>query len=64
MKRIKTPIIPIKQTFVKVKEQPHELDYKAICVFSALGFFLDTDTYWKNQKVLPPASISLIDNEG
>ena len=64
MKRIKTPIIPIKQTFVKVKKQPHELDHKAICVFSALGFFLDTDTYWKNQKVLPPASINLIDDEG
>ena len=51
MKTIKTPIIPRHQTFVEIKDQPHELDYKAICVFSALGFFLDTDTYWKDKKV-------------
>ena len=64
MKTIKTPIIPIVQTFINVKDQPHELDYKAISVFSALGFFLDTDTYWKDKKVLPPASINKIDNAG
>ena len=64
MKTIKTPIIPIEQTFINVKDQPHELDYKAICVFGALGFFLDTDTYWKDKKVLPPASINKIDDAG
>tara|TARA_B100000780_G_scaffold278270_1_gene251259 strand:- start:9078 stop:10481 length:1404 start_codon:yes stop_codon:yes gene_type:complete len=64
MKTIKTPIIPLEQTFVKVKDQPHELDYKAICVFSVLGFFLDTDTYWKDRMVLPPASINKIDDVG
>ena len=64
MKTIKTPIIPIVQTFINVKDQPHELDYKAISVFSALGFFLDTDTYWKDKKVLPPASINKIDDAG
>lgn len=64
MKTIKTPIIPIVQNFINVKDQPHELDYKAICVFSALGFFLDTDTYWKDKKVLPPASINKIDDAG
>ena len=64
MKTIKTSIIPLKQTFVKVKNQPHELDYKAICIFSALGFFLDTDTYWKDLQVLPPASINKIDTDG
>ena len=52
MKIIKTPIIPIKQSFVKIKGSPHELDYKAICIFCALGS-LDTDTYWKDTKVLP-----------
>ena len=62
MHQIKTPIIPIVQTFINVKDQPHELDYKAISVFSALGFFLDTDTYWKDKKVLPPASINKIDD--
>ena len=64
MKTIKTPIIPVVQTFINVKDQPHELDYKAICIFSALGFFLDTDTYWKDKKVLPPASINKIDDAG
>ena len=64
MKTIKTPIIPRHQTFVEIKDQPHELDYKAICVFSALGFFLDTDTYWKDKKVLPAASINKIDDDG
>ena len=64
MKTIKTPIIPVEQTFINLKDQPHELDYKAICVFGALGFFLDTDTYWKDKKVLPPASINKIDDAG
>jgi len=64
MHQIKTPIIPKHQTFVEIKDQPHELDYKAICVFSALGFFLDTDTYWKDKKVLPAASINKIDDDG
>ena len=64
MKTIKTPIIPVEQTFIKVKNQPHKLDYKAICVFGALGFFLDTDTYWKDKKVLSPASINKIDADG
>ena len=64
MKTIKTPIIPIEQTFVNIKDQSHKLDYKAICVFSALGFFLDTDTYWKDKKVLPAASINKIDDDG
>ena len=32
MKEIKTPIIP-RPTFIKVKNQNHDLDYKAICIF-------------------------------
>ena len=64
MKEIKTSIIPVKQTFVKIKETPHQLDYKAICIYSALGFFLDTDTFWLDKKVLPPATINTIDNDG
>ena len=62
MRVIKTSIIPHKPIFVKVKNQDHDLDYKAICVFSALGFFLDTDTYWLDEKVLPPATINSIDD--
>jgi len=64
MKTIKTAIIPHKQTFVKIKEQPHQLDYRAICVFTALGFFLDNDTYWLDTKVLRPATVNTIDEDG
>ncbi len=63
LKTIKTPIIPTHQQFVKV-HAPNELDKKAICIFAATGFFLDTDTYWQNEKVLPPASENTIDERG
>lgn len=59
----KTSIIPTEQTFAKV-DAPHELDLKAICVFSAIGFFLDEDTYWKDEKVLRPASHHTYDAQG
>jgi hypothetical protein len=62
-KTIKTPIIPIHQNFVNF-DVPQELDKKAICIFAATGFFLDTDTYWKNKKILPPASENTIDENG
>ncbi len=48
---LKTPIIPTKSTFFGKKSA---LDYKAICVFVATGFFLDQDTYYTEQKVLKP----------
>lgn len=64
IKTIKTPIIPVRQTFVKIKDEPQELDYKAICLFAATGFFWDDSTYWKNQKVLRPATINEIDEDG
>ena len=60
MKIIKTNIIPSRPTFVDI-ESSEKLDFKAICVFSATGFFLDDDTYWKNKKVLKPASIHSFD---
>lgn len=49
--QIKTDIIPSKQHYVGVAET---LDYRAICVFVATGFFLDQDTFYKEQKVLKP----------
>jgi hypothetical protein len=52
MKVFKSPIIPNKATFVGEKKT---LDYKAICIFAATGFFLDDDTYYKEQKALKPA---------
>ncbi len=48
---LKIPIIPSKPIFFGTKTQ---LDYQAICVFSAIGFFLDDDTYYKDLKVLKP----------
>ncbi|MFB9271736.1 MULTISPECIES: glycosyltransferase [Flavobacteriaceae] len=63
MKTIKTPIIPINQTFAKIKA-PHELHKEAICIFVATGFFLDQDTYWKDEVVLRPATINTLDENG
>ncbi len=63
MTKIKTPIIPSHQQFAEV-HAPHERDKKAICIFAATGFFLDTDTYWKNKKVLPAASENTLDENG
>jgi rhodanese-related sulfurtransferase len=45
------PIIPSKNIFYKIPV-PREPDLEAICIFTALGFFLGSDTYWRNEKVL------------
>ncbi|MGO3183448.1 MAG: asparagine synthetase B family protein [Aequorivita sp.] len=63
MKTIKTPILPTHQQFVNI-HAPHEMDKKAICIFAATSYFLGTDTYWKDIKVLPPAAINSIDENG
>ncbi len=63
MKTIKTPIIPIQQEFATI-DAPHNLDYEAICVFVALGFFLDDDTYWQDIKVLKPAHTHTLNDSG
>lgn len=60
--QIKTSIIPQKQSFVKIDEA-HQLHLEAICVFAAIGFFLDRDTYWKDRKVLSGASINTLDKD-
>ena len=57
-KTITTAIIPDKPTLIGEKDQ---LDLKAICVFLALGFFLDDDTYYLGQKALKPASKYTLD---
>jgi hypothetical protein len=55
MKTIRTPVIPKRPTLVKI-DTVHELHLEAICIFAAIGFFLDEDTYWKDFKCLQPAS--------
>lgn len=51
MKTITTPIIPEKQQFVGTGQT---LDLQAMCIFAATGFFMDSDTYYQEQKVLQP----------
>lgn len=53
MQEFLNPIIPTKATFTGA---PKTLDRKAICVFSALGFFLEGDSYFLEQKALMPAA--------
>lgn len=63
MKIVTTPIIPLKQIFAKVKGN-QELNYEAICVFTAIGFFLDQDTYWKDEITLSPGMTYNFDGNG
>lgn len=63
MKDFKTSILPESHTFAKVKAN-HQLDFKAICVFAATGFFLDEDTYWKDEVCLPSAHKHRFDAAG
>ncbi|WP_299334709.1 asparagine synthase-related protein [uncultured Psychroserpens sp.] len=62
-KKVRTNIIPAQHEFAKIPEK-HELHLKAICVFSAIGFFLNRDTYWKDKIVLPGASNNTLTAEG
>ena len=51
MKTITIPIIPLQQTFAKVRAS-HALHYEAICVFVATGFFLEKDSFYADEQVL------------
>lgn len=56
---IQTPIIPTHAQFIGVTD---ELDLKAICVYSAIGFFLGEDTFYKGLKTLKPGHNYEINN--
>lgn len=58
MQNIITNIIPTQPIFIGEKTN---LDYKAICLYSALGFFLEDDTFFESQKVLLPAHNYVLD---
>lgn len=58
-----TSIIPSKPTYAKT-QGPRELNLEAICIYSAIGFFLDTDTFTKNKIALPPASKHQFKSDG
>ena len=51
---MQNPVIPQKMLFYQ-QGGDHTFDLEAICFFAAFGFFLDRDSYWKDQKVLAPA---------
>lgn len=53
MKEITIPIVPYRTEFVGSKDT---LDLEAICVYAAIGFFLDTDTFYKGLKTLKPST--------
>ncbi|WP_321253601.1 asparagine synthase-related protein [Psychroserpens sp.] len=55
MRPIHNSILPSKQQFALRKATAHEINYEAICIFVATGFFMDDDTYWKDQICLKPA---------
>ena len=55
MKIIQTSILPCQQKFAKKENVVHDVDFKAICIFIATGFFLDGDTYFKDEICLKPS---------
>ena len=59
-KQIKTPIVPYRTDFVGSKQT---LDLEAICVYMAIGFFLDTDTFYKELKTLRPFTDYVISSD-
>ena len=57
MHKVTIPIVPYQAEFIGTKDT---LDLKAICIFAAIGFFLDTDTFYKGLKTLRPATNNLV----
>lgn len=60
MNKIRTSIIPESQKFA-FRGPDTGINYKAVCIFAATGFFLGEDTYFKDQIALQPASEYTID---
>ena len=58
--QVKIEIIPPRQKFIG---ESTTIDYKAICIFAATGFFLNQDTYFKGQKALKPGYDYTVENE-
>lgn len=62
MATIKSSILPQNQQFAKI-DAPHVLNFKAICIFAATGFFLDEDTYYKDEVCLLPGHDHFFDDK-
>lgn len=55
MTTIRTNILPKDHQFAFIQNSSDELNYHAICIFAATGFFMDDDTFWKHKICLKPA---------
>lgn len=64
MKTIKTPIIPLKQNFVKRPDVLREIDKRALCIFAASGFFLEGDSFYTDEEVMQPGTDYVLDANG
>ncbi len=58
---LRLDIIPLRTTHVG---EVGEINKEAICVFAAIGFFLDEDTYYKGQRALRPGTTYALDESG
>lgn len=58
---VRTDIFPLESLAFGKCEQ---YDYRAICVYAAIGFFLDDDTFWTGLKVAKPASQYSVSESG
>lgn len=58
---LRLDIIPLRTTHVG---EVGEINKEAICVFAAIGFFLDEDTYYKGQRALRPGTTYALDDSG
>ena len=63
MQSLKTAILPNSQVFSNVLSI-NDLNFEAICMFVATGFFFDQDTYFKNQVCLSPGHEHYFDEKG
>jgi Asparagine synthase len=57
----KVDVIPLRNNLVG---EATKLNREAICVFAAIGFFLNEDTYYKGQRVLRPGTMYATDESG
>jgi len=63
MEVVKTSIIP-HHPIITPKETAGVLNLEAICVFAAIGFFLEKDAWYTDQTALQPASDYVLDENG
>ncbi|MBX2955232.1 MAG: hypothetical protein KF846_03685 [Cyclobacteriaceae bacterium] len=63
MNKLRTDIIPVEQHHYRV-DQDATWDYKSICIWSAIGFFLGDSTFYTQSKVCLPGRDYEFDKTG